>query len=131
MESSLNNSSVFFAGSTASKNQNSTKTAGIITACEFNKEMKIKGEIILEGERLLGVTCIKRLKGRDELVIGGFRDILILEFFGSSFEIIGKFKDVHSGFVSDFCFFGDSVFSVCSDEDFIVKVDFEEENGGV
>lgn len=94
----MNKSHLFFAGSTKkSIIQGKEKSNGIIVACDFTRDMEFKAEFIFDGERIQAVTCLTRLKGRDELVIGGFRDLFICKFLGDSFEILTKFKDVHTG----------------------------------
>lgn len=87
--------------------------------------------------RLQSFSSFKRIEGINQFVAGGFRHILVIHFHTESFlskkgqyksqqtfEIVGVVENAHTHFISDVCFYRNTIFSVCSHDDYasIVKV---------
>ena len=54
-------------------------------------------EKVLTIEGLQAATAMKRMPNSDDIVLGCYRDILILRFTGDDFLVLNTIKDVHTG----------------------------------
>lgn len=96
LEPSIDDRYVFCAGTTAT-NATSSQSMSMISAITFDRALKVVAERALDNPNIRACTAMKRFKNRDDLVVGGYRDMLIVRFTGTSFEILNLIQNIHSG----------------------------------
>ena len=123
LESSLNQSTLYIAGASADSKP-------VIMATSFDSELKVKRVFDASKHQLGLISCMKRVAKTDFLVLGGVRSLIILDFNGAVFSIMGKVVGAQTGVISDFDFYQNCIYTVCERDRFICKVELSLGNVG-
>lgn len=100
MEPSVDKSLVFCAGTTGKDSSGFSNS--ILAAITFNNSLKVVNEQIINNPNIQACTAMKRFADRDDLVIGGYKDLLVVRFTGRVFDVLHVVPDVHT---SNFYFY--------------------------
>lgn len=93
MEVSLNESIVFVCGAT--QKLNGAPSNAVVTAMQFDKTLSIVDEVVLSEQKVQAAICMKRLPQDDHLLVGCFKNLVVLNFVGNSFQFIRMIPNLH------------------------------------
>ena len=94
MELSQNKYVAFVAGASHKNSKGSTE--GVIAALSFQKNLTVLCEQVLLKEKIKVCTAMARIPGKDDLVLGGYKDMLIVRYLEKRFTILTRIKLVHT-----------------------------------
>ena len=118
MDLTSDSSTVITVGTTGK--DRSGRAEALVSALQFNRSLKMIGEIIIDRFNAQAATAIKRIPSSNDFLVGCFKHIFILGFSGTSFTMLGMVENVHPSNINllildiiyDICVFGNTVYSV-------------------
>jgi hypothetical protein len=90
MEPSVDKQLIFGCG------QSKAPSEACVAAITFDRNVTRVAERVFVGEGLKAATAMKRMRNRDDLVLGCLRDMLIVRFTGRDFDLLNRIPNVHS-----------------------------------
>lgn len=133
MEPSVDQQLVFCAGTTGKNNAGASSS--MLAAITFDRNLRVIAEQVIDNPNIQACTAMKRFRGRDDLVVGGFKDMLIIRFTGAAFDVLSVVPDVHSSIIIFFNFFLDifsdiwissqMIYSVCRDDKYVAETTYD------
>jgi len=115
---------VFCAGRTLSASDGATD--GVLAAIQFDKGLKLIAETILVGTYIQACSSMKRTPNKDDLIVGGFKSIIVARFTGTSFEILQQINQIHSNIICDIEISRNKVYTVCRQDKHIGVTEFNQ-----
>ena len=94
-----------------------------LSAVNFNSYMVQVCSLQLHDPEMRNIFQIKRIVGKNVLVVGGFHSISLIEFKPNNkiFLELKQLKNLHGGEIFDFVFRGREIYSVCDKDEYIHK----------
>jgi hypothetical protein len=130
------NRGTWFAGGSTPRTQ-SGRTSAILTACSLNRNLGVIRSKVLDQYGLQAVTAVKRMPSNDDLIVGGFRKLLVVNWTGMDFNVLKVVDNVHSGkpfhflppnlnlgLFCDIALHGNKIYSVCREDKYIAQTTF-------
>lgn len=131
MEPSVDKQLVFCAGTTG--RDKAGVSMSMLAAITFDRDLRVIVEQVIDNPNIQACTAMKRFRGRDDLVVGGFKDMLIVRFTGRAFEVLKVVPDVHTSkfkfnvfldVFTDIWITSQMIYSVCKEDRYIAETTY-------
>ena len=117
---------------------NLERKSAVISALGFNSNLNTIKTLELSEHGLEACTVVKRMPHNDDLVIGGLKKMIILNWNGSDFNLIKVIDNVHSSknlklqnlkltfldLFSDIALQDNKIYSVCRSDPYIAQITY-------